>query len=629
MRKPGGIRRDFTFLLRHFRTDCAAFRVWLPGCELKIKLRYILTIAFTLVAAVPVLVLGFWVEHTALHKEADAVWEKHLLLADHTAALLQRYALDVESAFAYFATLDAKAAASDSGSIALVAHRLGLRHFSILDNQDRVLTDINPGPMPGKVFDPVLITGLMPLVYNKIAFSPVMPDSSGQPTIFLVQRLDKNRIALAALSTDYLVQLQSTISFGEEGYAAIVDQKGGVIAHPIDTWRTTIKNIAALEPVSQMIGKKRGVTTFYSPAMKTKVIAGYTIVPETGWGIMVAQPYRELVAKAQDVKRVAFILVFCGIVAAAMISWVFADRLTRPLDAVRTTARRIAGGKLNSRVPPLPQLTSSDLRELADDFNEMADRIQNDQKTLATALSRAQSADHAKTQFLANMSHELRTPLNAVIGFSETMEHQLFGPIGNERYITYASDIRRSGEHLLSIINYILDLSKIEGGDIAVEDNVIDVAKLANEVHRMLEQLAAGSLVEFKIDLARGLPQVRGSEVKLKQILVNLASNALKYTPPGGHVSISAWQDRGGGISIAVTDTGIGMSKADLAVALVPFGRADNEVVQRINGTGLGLPLAKRFTEIHGGRLEISSEPGTGTTVTVHLPTARTIAAVA
>ena len=594
---------------------------------MKIKLRYILTVAFTLVAAVPVLVLGFWVEHTALRKEVDAVWEKHLLLADHTAALLERYAIDVESAFTYFATLDAEAAAS--GSVALVAHRLGLRHFSIVDNRDRVLTDIRSDPMPGKAFDRATIMGLMPLVYNRIAFSPVMPDASGQPTIFLVQRLDKDRIALAALSTDYLVQLQSTIAFGEQGYAAIVDQRGGVIAHPINSWRTGIKNIAGLDPVRQMIGKRRGVTTFYQPALKTKVIAGYTVVPETGWGVMVAQPYHELVAKAEDVKRVALLLVLCGIVAAAMISWIFADRLTRPLDAVRTTARRIAGGKLNSRVPPLPQLTSSDLRELADDFNEMADRIQNDQKTLATALSRAQGADQAKTQFLANMSHELRTPLNAVIGFSETMEHQLFGPIGNERYITYAGDIRRSGEHLLSIINYILDLSKIEGGDIAVEDNVVDVSKLGNEVYRMLGQLAAGSLVDFKLDVSPSLPHIHGSEVKLKQILVNLASNALKYTPPGGHVAISAWQDRGGGISIAVTDTGIGMSKADLAVALLPFGRADNEVVQRINGTGLGLPLAKRFTEIHGGRLEINSERGTGTTVIVHLPAARTIAAVA
>jgi len=594
---------------------------------LKIKLRYILTIAFTLVAAVPVLVLGFWIEHTALRKEVDAVWEKHLLLADQTAALLQLYALDVESAFAYFATLDAKAAAS--GSVALVAHRLGLRHFSIIDDKDRVLTDIRADPMPGKAFDSATITGLMPLMYDKIAFSPVMADSGGQPTIFLVQRLDEKRIAMAALSTDYLVQLQSTISFGEQGYAAVVDQKGNVIAHPNDAWRTAIKNIAALDPVGRMLEKKRGVTTFYSPAMKEKVVAGYTTVPETGWGVMVAQPYRELVANAEDVKHVALFLVFCGIVAAAMISWIFADRLTRPLDAVRTTARRIAGGKLNSRVPPLPQLTSSDLRELAEDFNEMADRIQNDQKTLAAALSRAQGADQAKTQFLANMSHELRTPLNAVIGFSETMEHQLFGPIGNERYVTYATDIRRSGEHLLSIINYILDLSKIEGGDIVVENDTVDVAKLTNEVHRMLERLAAGSLVDFKIDIARGIPYVRGSEVKLKQILVNLASNALKYTPPGGHVVLSAWQDRGGGISIAVTDTGIGMSKADLAVALVPFGRADNEVVQRINGTGLGLPLAKRFTEIHGGRLEINSERGVGTTVVVHLPSARTIADVA
>jgi signal transduction histidine kinase len=593
----------------------------------KIKLRYILTVAFTIVAAVPVLVIGLWIEHTALDKEVDAVWEKHLLIADHTAAMLERYAHDVEAAFAYFTTLDRKAASSDSAL--LVAQRLGLRHFCILDGKYRVLTMVEPSPHAGKTLDKTILATLQPLLYNHIAYSGIMADASGRPTIYLVQQLDGGRIAVAALDPAYLVQVQNAISFGQNGYAAILDHKGNVIAHPFEAWRRTIKSLATLDPVRQLMEKKRGVSTFHSPETGAEMIAGFTIVPQTSWGVMVSQPFEELVAKAEDVRRVAYMLVFCGILAAAMISWIFADRLTRPLDAVRTTARRIAGGKLTSRVPPLPKWASADLHELAHDFNEMAVRIQSDQRELATALNRAQSADHAKSRFLANMSHELRTPLNAVIGFSQAMEKQMFGPIGGERYVTYAADIRRSGEHLLSIINYILDLSKIEGGDDQVEDDLVDLTALMRDVGTMLQSQVSDGRIDLRIELAPHLPQIRGSAVKLKQILLNLVSNAVKYTMPGGKVAVSAWQSQGGGLSIGVTDTGIGMSKGDLAVALLPFGRADHEKVQRINGTGLGLPIAKRFIEIHGGRLEINSARGAGTAIVIHLPPARIVAAVA
>ena len=594
---------------------------------MKIKLRYVLTIAFTIVAVVPLMFLGFWVERTALNKEIDAVWEKHLLLADHTAALLERYAHDLENAFDYFTSLKDDAALE--GASLLVVRQLGIRHFCIIDNNARIVRDIRAEPAGAPGFNMAILKALMPLVHNRIAYSPVMAGPAGDPTIYMVRRISKNRIALAAIKTEYLVRLQQAIAFGQRGHAAIVDQKGNVIAHPNDGWRRSMKNIADIEPVKRMIAKERGVVKFYSPAMQMEMISGYTTVAQTGWGVMVPQPMDELVAKAYDVKRIALIIAAFGIVAAAFLSWIFAKRLTQPIEAVQLTAQRIAAGKLHSRVPPLPRLASSDLTALADDFNEMANRIQSDQKALATALSRAQRADQAKTRFLANMSHELRTPLNAIIGFSETIENQLFGPAGNQRYVDYASDIRQSGQHLLSIINYILDLSKIEGDNITIEENVVDIGVLVRSVHTMLKRAAEDGHVTLSVDIRNHLPRVRGSEVKLKQILVNLVSNAVKYTPASGTVVISARQEPGGGIAISVRDTGIGMSMADQTTALLPFGRVENEMSARVNGAGLGLPLAKRFVEVHGGQLEIESERGAGTTVTVHLPAGRTIAAVA
>ncbi|MGD8809864.1 MAG: sensor histidine kinase [Gammaproteobacteria bacterium] len=594
---------------------------------MKVRLRYILTAAFTVVAVVPLMFLGFWVDRTALNKEIDAVREKHLLLADHTAALLERYAEDLERTFGYFERMKHVPDADDASL--LVARHFGFRHFCIVDDNGRVIRDIGPLSEKTRVFNKKIVAALLPTAYNQISYSPVMANPSGDPMIYLYRRVAENRIALAALDTEYLVRLQKTVTFGKRGHAAIVDQDGNVIAHPRDEWRREMRNLAEIEPVTRMMDGERGVVVFYSPALSSDMVSGYTTVAQTGWGVMVPQPMEELEARAADLKRVALIVSVFGIAAAAFLSWVFAGRLTRPIEAVQTTAQRIAAGKINSRVPPLPRFTASDLAALADDFNEMANRIQNDQKTLATALSRAQSADQAKTRFLANMSHELRTPLNAIIGFSETMENQIFGPIGNQRYIDYAADIRQSGQHLLSIINYILDLSKIEGGDISIEEDAVDVAPLVHSVQAMLKQAAADGGIALDADIGIHLPTIRGSEVKLKQVLLNLVSNAVKYTPEGGTVVIGARPDDGGGIAISVSDTGIGMSKEDQTTALLPFGRVDNDMSDRVNGAGLGLPLAKRFVELHGGRIEIQSARGSGTTITVHLPASRTITAVA
>lgn len=597
-----------------------------PRYRLNIRLRYILTIAFTLVAVIPVIAFGFWIDRTALEKERHAVREKHLLLADHTETLINHYVTDLESAFNYFSSLRA---GTPTEPAIVLARRLGLIHFCIYDSDHNIVWSFTPDSERAGTLDESDFARLRIYSNNVLTFSPVMKDRDGKPTLYMVRRIGPNRIALAAVSTAFLRHLQRDVSFGVRGHAVIVDQTGNVIAHPNDAKRRKIVNLATLAPVSRMMVRERGVTDYYSPSLKLDMIAAYTTEAKTGWGVMVVQPLQELSAKADDVKFVALLLIAFGVPAAGFVSWTIADRLTRPIEAVRTTARRIANGKLQSRVPPLSRLTASDLRELASGFNNMAERIQNDQTALEAALSRAQSADQAKTRFLANMSHELRTPLNAIIGFSQTMENELFGPIGNERYGEYAKDIRSSGEHLLSIINYILDLSKIEGGTINVEDDVVNTAELVRSVHAMLMGEATDGDIVFTAKAAGNVPNLRGSEVKLKQVLVNLASNAIKYTPAGGIVEITAWQNDDGGVSIRVSDTGIGLSKADLTTALIPFGRVESEMTERVNGAGLGLPLAKCFTEIHGGTLQIESEKGAGTMVTVRLPAARTIADVA
>jgi signal transduction histidine kinase len=233
----------------------------------------------------------------------------------------------------------------------------------------------------------------------------------------------------------------------------------------------------------------------------------------------------------------------------------------------------------------------------------------------------AEHASRAKSEFLANMSHELRTPLNAIIGFSEILKDETFGP-GHPGYRGYAADIHESGSHLLKIINEILDMSKIEAGKLDLHESEFDVGEVVVSCEWMMRERAIEAGVTLVYEPPKdGLPAISADPTKLKQILLNLLSNSIKFTPRGGTVSIVLLMVDDNRLAIVVRDTGIGMNAEDMAIALQPFRQIDNSHTRRHQGTGLGLPLAKALTELHGGELRIVSEFGHGTTVTVLLPT--------
>jgi signal transduction histidine kinase len=235
------------------------------------------------------------------------------------------------------------------------------------------------------------------------------------------------------------------------------------------------------------------------------------------------------------------------------------------------------------------------------------------------AKQQAEEASIAKTRFLSNMSHELRTPLNAILGFSEMMTTEIFGRLGSPRYLEYAHDILRSGRHLLEVINSVLDIAKSESGKMSLSPEPVDLQVVLQDCARMLSGQYEAANVALTMNASVTPFIVSGEEAKLRQIFINLMSNAVKFTEPGGAVTITPRTDDDG-IVVEVADTGIGMAADEIPIALTPFAQIDNRLERRYEGTGLGLPLARTLTELHGGHLEIESEPGEGTVVRVHLP---------
>jgi signal transduction histidine kinase len=262
--------------------------------------------------------------------------------------------------------------------------------------------------------------------------------------------------------------------------------------------------------------------------------------------------------------------------------------------------------------------------ELEKRVAERTETLQLVNEQLSSAKDRAEHADGAKSEFLANMSHELRTPLNAIMGFSETIKEALFGPV-DQRYREYASDIHRSGAHLLDVINDILDLSKLEAGKFELREERTSVDALISESMEMLEFRARNGGVALESAIAAQLPPLYADPLRMRQILINLLSNAVKFTLEGGKVTISARRHGDGGLLFEVSDTGIGMKPDDVSRALEPFRQIDSQLNRKHEGTGLGLPLVTRLAELHGGTFAIVSALGIGTTATVYMPPSRLV----
>ena len=435
-----------------------------------------------------------------------------------------------------------------------------------------------------------------------------------------------DRIMVGLLKTDYFRELGRQISFGERGHAAIVDHEGRLLAHPLDDWWRTRKDVSRVSAVQRLMKGDQGVEVFYSPALEEDMIAGLSAVPGPGWGVMVPQPLSELQTKADRIEQSALIVLALGVALALTAATLVTVYLLRSLRAATRAAQQITHGDGQAvRFPESRSIIDFDeIEEMKSAFNRMVERIETASRRELDAREKAEQANVTKTRFLANVSHELRTPLNAIIGFSDMLRGELRERIPEEKRREYLGDIHQSARYLLDLINDLLDISRIESGKYELSERPLDIGSLLQEVVAVLgpEARQLGQTVE--IENAMGAARLRADDRAIRQILLNLLSNAVRYNKPGCRIAVSATRASDTGCcELAVTDNGRGIPRDAIERLKEPFQRIERDVEAGVQGTGLGLPIVQRLANLHGGIFYIDSDEGQGTRAVVRLPVDR------
>ena len=581
-----------------------------------LRMHHLLFIAFTLVAAVPIAILALWEGQTSFQNELDSVRERHLLVARNLTSTMSRYVKDLKSVFSV--AIESGALETPVAGLADLLTSLEVVYVGVLAPDGGVESWMRGLPeADAHILPEPLVKELRALPSNgstDTVLSNLYHDARNNPVFYLVKPLPNGRTAIGVVRTRYLVSLQQAIAFGDHGHAVITDAKGQVIAHPLKDWVAASRDISGVNVVAAMIRGQTGVDQFYSPAFHDDMIAGYAVVPETGWGVMVPQPITELRRRASIVNQMATIIAAGSFFAAALLSWLIALYLARPVRVVASTAEAVLDGNDEVSVPEFRGAVPREIRQLGRAFNTMLDDLRRKAAETLLALRQAETSNQAKTQFLANMSHEIRTPLNGVVGMIELMRMTNL----SDAQRSYTEQALQSSHALLRLIDDILDLSRIEAGRLELEKTPFHLPNLVQDLRALFADQAQAKGLALTVSVPDNLnTMLVGDNHRLLQVLANLVGNAMKFTEQGSvsvSVSRSALVDGWATLRFEVADTGIGVPKDKQELIFEAFSQADTSMTRRYGGTGLGLSIARQLCQMMGGDIGVTSVVGVGST---------------
>ena len=459
------------------------------------------------------------------------------------------------------------------------------------------------------------------------------------PTILMaypvVSKDEVHHVLIAELKIDEIEKLRKNIHFGENGHSAIVDSQGNALAHPNAQWMADIKNLSHLKIIQRMIAGESGVTEFWSPFVKQMMVAGFTNVPKLGWGIMVPQPKVEVEKQVNKILFSQLIWAVIGLVIAIILAIIISQRITSPINKLAHSAQELLSNKLKGKLPEISSSAPYEVQELnralvdlisglqksRTEISSLNESLQDkvDEATLKLTITNMKLKDIAenektvsqtKSNFIASMSHELRTPLNAILGYSELLIDEL-SEIPDSIYLSDIKKIKKSGQHLLLLINDILDISKIETGKIDVVIEEINITDMLSDIKSILSPLAMENSNKVLFNNMLNINFINTDKVKLKQILLNLLSNANKFTSNGTiTVDLRHVENDDGFIEISVKDTGIGIKKDKLESIFDAYSQAENYIEFTFGGTGLGLSISRHYARILKGDITVTSIEG-------------------
>ncbi|TMG32967.1 MAG: response regulator [Chloroflexi bacterium] len=613
------------------------------------SLRWYISVGLLLVGVVPLIFFGAQRISSLFATQNASIQQKHEPMAESLAQAIYGYLLDQTSAL----QSTASQLESDNASLARL-NEPGFdpthlnQELAAAHSAQPALLQLYVGSLNGRAVAaaPTAAAGADYSVWNYVkevlnprrigpTYSDVVRsqgDTSVSAVIIAVPILDPQRHLIGFLAgTVNLSEVQRLSNYsriGVNGQAVVVDRRGRVIAHPRNDWRIEAKDLSSQAIFQQSLGQENGVSWYTDLDGNEPRAAGFATVPVVGWKVWISQPVADLRTELTPLILSTLEWLLVAIVLALVLGFIAAAWITRPVVELTRAAGRIAQGDFVTPVVVRERFAAKEMRELAHTFNQMARQLSGAYLTLEDKVSQRTSelqsanqelarANKLKSEFLANVSHELRTPLSAIIGFSQILLDGIDGPV-NEEQLQDITQVNKSGQSLLSLINQILDLSKIEAGKMELSLERVELPMLISAVLDSISPLAQEKGLRIDTRFPPGLPAVEGDAARLKQILINLLSNAVKFTDRG-RIEVIA-QPSGRMVRIAVKDTGIGISREAQKLIFDEFVQGDGSSTRRHGGTGLGLSIVRKLVEMHGGAITVISEPGMGSTFTFTVP---------